>query len=228
MPRGTLLTLALAYLLAFAGCRKPTEPKAIWLETGNGEGQTVYPRGIAYSKIDDTFFVVDRMARIQHLDRNGHFLNGWRMPHWELGKPVGISVSPDGHLWVPDTHYHRVVEYTSRGEQLREWGSLGTEPGQFIYPTDVAFDKAGHVFVSEYGDHDRVQVFTPDGKYLYQFGACGQGDGQFSRPQSMVIDGDLVYITDACNHRLCVFKTDGTWVRNMGQVGSGPGEYRFP
>ena len=44
----------------------------------------------------------------------------------------------------------------------------------------------------------------------------------------MLIDRDLVYITDSCNHRLVVFKTDGTWVRNMGGVGSGPGQYRFP
>jgi DNA-binding beta-propeller fold protein YncE len=71
-------------------------------------------------------------------------------------------------------------------------------------------------------------VFSPEGERLYQFGAVGQGDGQFSRPQSMVIDGDLVYITDACNHRLVVFTTDGKWVRNMGSSGSEPGQYRFP
>ena len=44
----------------------------------------------------------------------------------------------------------------------------------------------------------------------------------------MVIDGDYMYITDACNHRLVVFKTDGTFVRNMGGLGSGLGEFRFP
>ena len=44
---------------------------------------------------------------------------------------------------------------------------MGTGPGQFIYPTDVAFDAKGHVFVSEYGDNDRIQVFEPDGKFLY-------------------------------------------------------------
>jgi DNA-binding beta-propeller fold protein YncE len=44
----------------------------------------------------------------------------------------------------------------------------------------------------------------------------------------MVIDGDLVYITDACNHRIQVFKTDGTFVRVMGSVGSGLGQFRYP
>lgn len=227
MKLPALPSLLLCTLL-LTGCNKSSTPDAVWLETGAGDGQVVYPRGIAYSPSDDTFFVVDRMARIQHFDHTGHFLNGWRMPKWDLGKPVGLSVGPDNNVWVPDTHYHRVVVYSPRGERLREWGSLGTDPGQFIYPTDIAFDSAGHVFVGEYGDHDRIQVFTNDGKFLYQFGAFGDGPGQFSRPQSLLIDHDVVYVTDACNHRICVFKTDGTFVRNMGHVGSAPGEFRFP
>lgn len=52
-------------------------------------------------------------------------LNEWQMPQWKLGKPVGLSVGPDGNLWVPDTHYHRVVVYTPTGEKLREFGSFG-------------------------------------------------------------------------------------------------------
>src|SRR5215468_6316945 len=89
-----------------ASCRKPGEPSAIWCETGTGPNQVVYPRGIAYSPRDDTFFIVDRVARIQHLDHNGKYLNEWQMPQWQLGKPVGLTVAPDGNLWVPDTHYH--------------------------------------------------------------------------------------------------------------------------
>ncbi len=229
VSRRAPLVLACALVLpVLGGCHKSSRPDAVWLETGAGEGQVVYPRGIAYSPKDDTLFVVDRMARVQHFNRKGEYLNGWRMPHWELGKPVGLSVGPDGNLWVPDTHYHRVVVYTPQGQALREWGSLGTEPGQFIYPTDIAFDSAGRVFVSEYGDHDRIQVFTPEGRFLYQFGRFGNGDGEFSRPQSMLIDGNLLYVTDACNHRICVFKTDGAWVRNIGRLGSAPGELRFP
>jgi ABC-type Fe3+ transport system permease subunit/sugar lactone lactonase YvrE len=222
------IPVLIAALLVTTGCSRSSQPDAIWLETGASAGQVVYPRGITYSPTDDTFFIVDRMARIQHFDRNGKYLNGWRLPAFTYGKPVGLSVGPDHNLYVPDTHYHRVLVYSPQGELLRKWGEQGTGPGQFIYPTDVAFDDKGNLFVSEYGDHDRVQVFDPQGHFLYQFGKFGQGDGEFSRPQSMLIDQELVYITDACNHRICVFKTDGTWVRNMGHLGSAPGEFRFP
>jgi len=225
------LCLSIAILFSISGCGDPTKPRAIWCETGMGPCQVVYPRAITYDPRDDSFFLIDRMARVQHLDRGGKFLAEWRMPEFQVGKPVGVSVGPDGNVYVPDTHYHRVVVYSPQGKLLRMWGSEGRGDGQFIYPTDIAWDSKGHVFVAEYGDNDRIQVFdaTVDPpRLLYKFGAFGNGDGQFSRPQSMVIDNDIVYITDACNHRIAVFKADGTFLRNMGGVGSGLGQFRFP
>jgi DNA-binding beta-propeller fold protein YncE len=217
------------WILAAAGCSDPAKPEAVWLSTGAGPGQVVYPRAITYSPKDDTFFVIDRLARVQHLDREGSYLGEWRMPEHVTGKPVGLSVGPDGNVYVPDTHYQRVIVYSPKGELLRQWGSVGQGPGQFIYPTDIAFDSKGNVFVAEYGDNDRIQVFTPQGQFLYAFGQFGQGDGQFSRPQSVVIDADdTVYVTDACNHRIVVFRADGTFVRNMGMPGSEPGQFRYP
>ncbi len=210
------------------GCNARSNPKEVWCETGTGPGQVVYPRGITYSRADDTFFIVDRAAHVQHIDSRGNCLKDWRMPLAQQGKPVGLSVGPDGYLYVPDTHYHRVIVYKPDGTKIREFGRKGTAQGEFIYPTDIAFDSRGYMFVAEYGDNDRIQVFDRDGKFAYQFGKFGDGDGEFSRPQSIVIENENVYVTDACNHRLVVFKTDGRFVRNMGGVGSAPGEFRFP
>ncbi len=211
------------------GCGDTTKPEAIWCETGTGPSQVVYPRAIAYRPQDDSFFVIDRMARVQHLNHKGECITEWRMPQWETGKPVGVSIGPDGNVYIPDTHYQRIMVYSPTGELLRKWGSAGNGPGQFIYPTDVAFDSKGNVFVSEYGDNDRIQVFTPAGEFLYQFGKFGKGDHEFMRPQSIVIDEtDTVYVTDACNHRIQVFKTDGTFVKTLGKAGSGLGEFRYP
>jgi DNA-binding beta-propeller fold protein YncE len=229
-PSPTMATVGLSaiVLVGAAGCRDGKAPEEVWLETGNAPGQVVYPRAITYSPKDDTFFIVDRLARVQHITSEGKPLGEWRMPDWRIGKPVGVSVGPDGNVYVPDTHYDRVIVYSPGGKEIRRWGERGDKPGQFIWPTDVAFDKAGNCYVSEYGGNDRIQVFAPDGSFLRSFGKFGNGDGEFSRPQSMVIDGEFVYVTDACNHRMVVFKTDGTFVRNFGELGSGLGQFRFP
>lgn len=217
-----------AMLVLLNGCGEGDTPQAIWCETGTGAGQVVYPRVITYSADTDSFFVIDRLARVQHLDANGKPIHEWRMPEWQTGKPVGASVAPDGNLWVPDTHYHRVIIYTPDGNEVRRFGSFGHGDGQFMLPTDVAFDDDGYAYVAEYGDNDRIQVFDLAGNYIRQFGRFGQGDGEFARPQSLVIRQGLVYVADACNHRIAIFGTDGRFVRNLGGVGTGLGQFRFP
>ncbi len=225
-----LLPVAVCLLPALlAGCDDTTtQPQSIWLSTGDAPGQVVYPRAIAYKKSDDTFFVVDRQARVQHIDRNGTVVHAWRMPEWAQGKPVGLSVGPDGNLWVPDTHYHRVIVYTPEGIELKRFGTRGTDPGQFSLVTDIAFDTAGNIYVGDYSDANRVQVFDKDLKFVREIGKTGQADGEFARPQSIAIVDDELYVADACNNRISVLKLDGTFLRNIGHTGSAPGEFRFP
>lgn len=226
--RRCLLACSLA-LAPGLGCerRTPGDPPLIWLDTGTGPGQTVYPRAIAYDAAREHFYIVDRQGRIQRLDGQGRFLNGWTLPETRLGKPVGLSVGPDGLLYVPDTHYHRVLVYSPDGREVRRFGSFGTSPGQFIFPTDVAFH-GGLVYVSEYGDNDRIQAFTPDGTPVLAFGRYGRSPGEFSRPQSIVFLADELFVADACNHRIQVFSPDGHLRRVLGSLGDAPGQFRFP
>jgi DNA-binding beta-propeller fold protein YncE len=213
--------------IALQGCGRSEQPEAVWGHAGGGPGEMAYPRAIA-GAADGTFFVVDRAARVQHFDANFNHLGGWRMPEWAAGKPVGLTVGPDGHLWVADTHYHRVIVYDFAGREVKRFGTRGSGPGEFDLVTDVAFDAAGNVYVSEYGENNRVQVFDRDLKFLRTFGRLGPGDGELSRPQSLAIVGDVLYVTDSCNHRVAKFSLAGDWLGQLGGTGSNPGEYRFP
>lgn len=234
MCRAAALAAVVLISIGVPGCGDSRVPEAIWCETGTGPAEVVYPRAIAYDPPNDSFYIIDRVAHVQRLDHQGHCLCEWQMPEWKMGKPVGVTVGPNGDLWVPDTHYHRIVIYSPTGKLLQITGSEGNGDGQFIYPTSIAFVAPGpgypegRVFISEYGGNDRVQVFDHHWHKLYQFGRFGNGDGEFSRPQSMLIDHGLVYLTDACNHRIAVFTVDGKWVRNMGAPGSELGQFRFP
>jgi DNA-binding beta-propeller fold protein YncE len=239
MPLHRWLLLPLI-LLPLACSRHTTDqPLAIWLSVGSAPGQTTYPRAICYNPADHTFLLIDRLAYLTRLSATGEFLNRWRMPDHAAGKPVGISAAPSNHrfaglIFVPDTHYHRILIYRPDGTEVARFGTRGTGPGQFIFPTDVAFDRAGNIYISEYGDNDRIQVFAlpPDlsapWQHLRTIGAFGQGDGQFSRPQSITIVNDELFVADAANHRISVFALDGRFRRNLGSLGSAPGQLRFP
>jgi hypothetical protein len=93
-----------------------------------------------------------------------------------------VETSP---CWSPD------------GREIRRFGEKGTGPSQFDLPTDVAFDDAGNIYVSEYGDNNRIQIFDKDLNYLRGWGTIGSADGQMARPQSLVIVGDAAQFIDA-------------------------------
>lgn len=227
VPKSLSALVPFLFLLLLPSC-DTAKPEAIWLERGRGIGQVVYPRAITFDPVSEGFYIVDRTAHIQRLDHEGNAVVDWQMPEWSAGKPVGLSVGPDGNLWVPDTHYSRVVVYTPDGHEVRRFGENGRETGQFLLPTDIAFDDAGNVYVAEYGGNDRITVLDADGKVLRIIGSYGTDDGQFQRPQSIAIVGDELYIADAINHRIAVFGTDGSFRRNLGKQGNDLGELNFP
>ncbi len=193
-------------------------------------GQFNYPRGLAVDRKNEFIYIVDKTARIQRFTFAGEPLNEWRMPIWELGKPTGLNVAPDGRVFVADTHYYRIIAYDEMGNEQMRFGDFGTEPGQFIYPTDVEFDRNGRIYVSEYGGNDRIQVFSPQGEFQFSFGSYGSEPDQFNRPQSMVFNADCteLFIADAVNHRIVVVDSEGHFLRILGSYGRGPGQLAYP
>jgi len=198
-------------------------------KTGRGQGEFAYPRAIDITG-DGSLFVVDKTGRIQRLSPEGEFLGCINMPFIETGKPTGLSVAPDGNLYVADTHYHRVVIFSPEGKLIDEFGKYGQENGCFIYPTDVAFSQDGRIFVSEYGGNDRISVFTGQGDFLFCFGAPGSGPGQLARPSALCMDSarKCLYVADACNHRIAVYDLNGNLLEYISSVGRAPGLLRYP
>ncbi|MEM1013097.1 MAG: hypothetical protein AAGI46_12850 [Planctomycetota bacterium] len=234
----------IAASLFLVGCDSGDEPEAVFGTLGSGDGQLVYPRAIVYSKAEDVVWVVDRTARVQKLDaETGEFLLGFGMPEQNYGKPVGVSVDDDGNVWVPDTHYSRVIVYSPGGDELFRIGTNGQGPGEFVWPTDVLLLDDGRVLISEYGagedgNNDRIQLFEPSENdelaATASIGSFGMDEGQFRRPQSMTTIGDVLWVADSSNHRLLAFDlrsdTLGQLLDTIGHedATSDAGGFRFP
>jgi len=193
-------------------------------------GQFSYPRCITADCANGYIYVIDKTARIQRFSTDGEEQLFWRMPRWDRGKPTGVSVAPDGRVFVADTHEFRVMAFDSEGHELMRFGEYGEGEGQFIYTTDICFGADGRMYVSEYGGNDRIQVFDADANYLFEFGEPGDQPGQFVRPQSMCFNADSseLFVADSCNHRIQVFTPDGEFIREFGSPGRGPGELAYP
>lgn len=198
--------------------------------SGYGPGQFRTPRGVAYDEERRVFYVVDKEARIQRFGENGEPQASWRMPEFTVGKPVGLSVHPDGRVFVADTHYNRVMVFDSDGHELARFGAYGKEPGHFIYPTDIAFGNDGRIYVGEYGGNDRVQIFSPTFEVVGSIGAAGVEEGQFSRPQGLAFDrtANELYVADSNNHRIVVYGPDGDRLRQFGVAGIEVGQLSYP
>jgi len=231
------MLIVVAGIIALPGCGDDGGPtprldtEYMFGAPGEALGQFNYPRGVAVDAEHGRVYVVDKAARIQRFEAaDGTPVLQWKMPAKANGKPTGVAVGPDGNVYVPDTHYYRVLVYDPQGNELRRFGEYGTGPGQFIYPTDIAFDARGRLYVSEYGGNDRIQVFTPQGKHLFTIGSFGSEPGQFNRPQGMVFnaEGTRLYVADAINHRIQVFNTDGQRIGGFGTLGRGPGDLSYP
>jgi len=199
-------------------------------KTGQGQGEFIYPRAIDITTDNSSLFIVDKTGRIQRFSLEGDFLNMTKMPQTEAGKPTGLSVGPDGNLYVADTHYHRVVVFSPDGKIIRKWGQFGEEDGCFIYPTDIAFSNDGRIFVSEYGGNDRISIFNKQGEFLYCFGGPGSGPGRLARPSALCVDisRGRLYVADACNHRIAIYDFDGQILGYIGGVGLTAGRLRYP
>jgi DNA-binding beta-propeller fold protein YncE len=231
----TPLVIFCIMTVALTGCsRKPNyaeEPKVIdtFGRTGWGAGEFIYPRAIDIAS-DGSLFIVDKTGRIQRLTADGDFLCEFQMPLIEVGKPTGLSLDPNGNLYVADTHYHRVVIFSPGGKIVGQFGKFGQDEGCFIYPTDVAFSGDGRIFVSEYGGNDRISVFSEKGDFLYCFGTPGNEPGQFSRPSALCVDRSqkYLYVADACNHRIGIYNFEGKLLKYIGSVGREPGQLRYP
>jgi DNA-binding beta-propeller fold protein YncE len=177
----------------------------------------------------DEVYVIDTTGRVQVFTRAGEFQRKWRMPSAENGTPTGVAFDNNERVLIADTHYSTIREYTSEGELVTEWGSYGSEPGKFIYPTDITRLPDGRTFISEYGmDADRVQVFDENNTFLFTFGQVGSERGQFSRAMAIEALGDRVFVCDTVNHRLQVFDLEGQFIRVIGQNGESGQSMKYP
>jgi DNA-binding beta-propeller fold protein YncE len=99
-------------------------------------------------------FVLSRSAHpVVVFDPDGNFITSWGEGQFSTFVH-GLSIAPDGRVWIVDSGWHIVTEHEPTGEVLRTLGKRNFPAptfygGPFNMPTAAAFASNGDVYVSD-------------------------------------------------------------------------------
>ena len=204
-------------------------------------------------------------ARLFEFDRTGKFVREIGQGVYGFLFAEAVRVDSKDNIWVVDEGSNMVVKFDPEGriamtlgrkpESVADAGRGGGAPGgrgggpgaragagagvagdNFNRPTDVAWDAAGNIFVSDDYGNARVAKFDSDGKFVKSWGSRGTEPGQFDTPLSIATDlHGNVYVGDRGNRRIQVFDNNGAFKSQFSNVGApwaicispGPHQYLY-
>lgn len=195
----------------------------------SGEGRLSKPIGVAVDGQGTVFVADGTLKRVFGYAQDGRVtVNIGRFG--ELANPSGLAIDRSrDRLYVADAALHRIASYsTLDGALISTFGKRGSEPGAFNFPTNLAVDAGGRLYVADTLNF-RIQVFDVDGTFLKEFGTLGDMPGTLNRPKGLGIDSDgHIYVVDSSFDNFQIFDSDGQLLLSVGAGGNKPGEFSLP
>ncbi len=209
------------------------------LHLGEGIGVATNSKGhiFVYTRSQATrLFEFD--AKGNYLREIGEGLYGFAFAH-------AVRVDPQDNIWAVDEGSNMVIKFNPEGRVLMvlgrrpepgETAPAAPEPYTFNRPTDVAWDAAGNIFVSDGYGNSRVVKYDKNGRFIASVGSKGSAPGQLNLPHTMATDAKgNVYVGDRSNSRIEVFDNDLTFKAIYDNVGApwavcitpGPHQYLY-
>lgn len=179
----------------------------------------------------------DESCQIVVMDRSsGNVLRTFGGPGGEPGQfkiPNSIAISPDGFLYITDTHNWRIQKLTREGKSVWVKGTPGYRIGQFGRPRGVRVGPDGIVYVVD-GATEIVQMFDPEGQTLLRFGGPGNVPGALGLPSTLAVDATSLpyfkqYVHKDFNVQYLMFVVSqyGAHLVNVYAFGAFPRGYRL-
>jgi sugar lactone lactonase YvrE len=134
-------------------------------------------------------------------------LDGKLIAQWGAGQfimPHGISVDPQGKVWITDVALEQVLRFSPEGKlelTLGEKGVTRQDAGHFGRPADVAF-MGDTVLIADGYVNTRLAEFSPEGRFIRDW-------GDFKVAHAVAVDDTRIYLADRENARIMVYDHAG-------------------
>ena len=212
----------------------------------------VYHRsGHPYATLGDNRTFYRGGSRLFQFDAGGKYLREFGQDVYGFNAAIGLRIDPQDNVWTIDEGANQVVKFDTEGRVALVLGrkpetinvrpnaapasaagggggqagrapGAGTPGSTFSRPTDVAWDRAGNIYVADgIGSNNRIAKLDKDGRFITHWGSTGKGPGQFAGVKALAIDAQgNVYAADLGNKRIQVFDAEGAFKSEFGGVGT--------
>ena len=189
------------------------------------------PMGVAVDNGDNIYVADSELGKLLVFDSRGKFcrdIGNLKGGEGYFKRPTGVAVdAPNNRVYVTDTLRDAVYYTDLEGNILGHFGSRGSGPGEFNFPTEL-LTQNGELFVVD-AMNFRVQIFDGKGQYHGSFGQMGMGTGYLWRAKGLAMDNEgHFYVADAMLDAVQVFDREGTLLYYFGHEGDQLGEFDFP
>lgn len=222
-------------IFALAACNEPPPPKEIVPKAVVDNDWPTIPAAAKFAEIsavdvdaDGNVYVLQRAGRVWEepfpdsliadstvlvFSPKGQLIAKWGENRFIM--PHGISIDPQGKVWITDVGREQVFRFSKDGElelSLGERGVSRQDATHFGRPADVAFlgDK---VLVADGYVNTRVAEFDRNGTFVRDF-------GDFAVAHAVAVDDRFIYVADRENARIQLFSHGGklvdTWASPAG------------
>jgi len=214
------------------------------LYLGENAGVAVNSRGhiFVYTRSGAPGHIVaPQAAQLFEFAPDGSFVREIGKNLYSMAWAHAVRIDKDDNIWLVDNGSDMVVKLSPAGQVMLVLGrrresvaSTHTHPPlmpgtptppardtMFNEPTDVTWDPAGNIFVSDGYKNMSVAKFDKNGKWVKRVGKgngaeAGSGPGEFNNPHGIAADAaGNVYVADRSNGRVQVLDSDLKFLRNI-------------